>query len=442
MTYEKIKSVILVLLVCFSVLLTWNIWTYQPNYELMEKPNTVEKVVISEKKDVEQIIRPDRIYYHYGKEKHFGTVDTIEITKTLNEISKWNFADFEDVSDEIGNFSSFAIESGHVVIQFPDSIPIDLYKTIIDVKDSKLPPFYFDQIVIDVDDTAKDHGLVYFISTKYKQAYRSHVPASFIQNFRNSFYKNAENNLNFVKYMPFKTSNEHVIFLSTEESKMLRYQLLSTPLDSEKFKNALFKDPSVVQKNYQPTGEEYTNGSSLLRVNQDKNTLSYVNPAEINESNNFSKNLLKRSIDFVNDHGGWTDNYRFVEMDEEKQTVLFRIYDDKGYPVFSGNSGISEISQTWGQNGINEYLRSNFSLGLRMETTEITLPSGQAIMEYLEKKEDFDLNQLQDLVLGYTMTKELQKRSVYLEPSWYYKYNNTWNQIAINDAGGEIRGLE
>lgn len=442
MTYENIKSVILVLLVSFSVFLTWSIWTYKPNYELMEKPNTVEKVVISAKKDVEQIIKPDRIYYHYDKEKHFGTVNPNEITKTLNEISKWNFADFENVSDQIKNYSSFTHANGNAVILFPDSIPIELYKTIIDVKDSKLPQFYFDRIVIDSVDTAKDQGLVYFISTKHKQAYRSHVPVSFVQSFRNSYYKNAEFSTNFVKYMPFKISNEHVIYLSTEESKMLRYQLIAANLESEKFKNALFKDPSVVQKNYQPYGEEYTNGSSLMRVNTDKSTLSYVNPAEINESNYFSKNLLKRGIDFVNEHGGWTGNYRFVEMDEKKQTVLFRLYDDKGYPVFSENSGISEISQIWGQNNINQYLRSNFSLGLRMETTETILPSGQDIIKYLETKEDFDLNNLQDVVLGYTMTKQSQTRSVYLEPSWYYKYNNTWKQIAIEDAGGDVHGLE
>ena len=41
MTYENIKTTILTFLVLLSGLLTWNIWTYQPNYESMENQKTV-----------------------------------------------------------------------------------------------------------------------------------------------------------------------------------------------------------------------------------------------------------------------------------------------------------------------------------------------------------------------------------------------------------------
>jgi regulatory protein YycH of two-component signal transduction system YycFG len=44
MRYENIKSGILTLLVLVSILLTWNLWTYQPNYETMENNNVVEVV--------------------------------------------------------------------------------------------------------------------------------------------------------------------------------------------------------------------------------------------------------------------------------------------------------------------------------------------------------------------------------------------------------------
>ena len=43
MRYEKIKSIILTLLVLVSILLTWNLWTYQPNYDTMENSNTVSR---------------------------------------------------------------------------------------------------------------------------------------------------------------------------------------------------------------------------------------------------------------------------------------------------------------------------------------------------------------------------------------------------------------
>ncbi|MCL6573500.1 MAG: hypothetical protein K6T88_17750, partial [Bacillus sp. (in: Bacteria)] len=49
MKYERLKSAILTLLVLGSILLTWALWTYQPNYDTMEDSNTVAEVALSEK---------------------------------------------------------------------------------------------------------------------------------------------------------------------------------------------------------------------------------------------------------------------------------------------------------------------------------------------------------------------------------------------------------
>lgn len=445
MTYENIKSVILVILVCFSILLTWSIWTYQPNLEVIEKQNTVEKVAISDKREVGEIVRPDRIFYHVDKEKHFGTVNINEINKVIAEISRWNYADFENISGEIDSYPSFIHNSGKAVIEFPDLIPIDLYRSIIDIKDKKLPNFQFDRIVIDIDGTQKEQTYVYFISSKEKKAYRSHVASSFVHNFNNAFFKNVEYNLSYSSYFPYKVSDERVLFLLSDETKILRYQYVSNPLDPEKYKNALFTDPSVVQKNYQSsgTGVEFKDYSSLMRVDYDKNTLSYVNPVESNDRQFPTDNLLKRSIDFVNEHGGWTGNYQYVKVDESSHRVLFRLYENNGYPVFSDENGISEISHTWGQNEILEYSRSNFSFGFQTEdASETTLPSGHEALEWLEEKEGIHLNQLQDMAIGYTMTKDLHTRLVYLEPAWYYQYNDAWNKISFEEKGGGNHGLE
>lgn len=443
MTYENIKSIILVILVSFSVLLTWSIWTYQPNYELMEKSNTIEKVAISVKKEVDQIIKPDRVIVHYDNDNHIGTINPNEIERIINELKKWNFTDFENISGQIKNYSSFIHKKGNAVIQFPDSVPMDIYKAVIDVKDSKLPNFYFDRIVIDVENTQREDGFVYFVSLKNYDVYRSRVPASFVHNFQNGLYKNAEFSPSYIAYIPFKVNSELTLFLKKDESTLPRHQYLANPLDSEKFKKALFKDPSVVQKSYKTTGEEFTDGSSLMRVFYDKNILSYINPAEMNETNFISKNLLKRSIDFVNEHGGWTNNYRFVYMDEMKHNVIFRLYDDNGFPVFSERRGISEINETWGQSEIKEYVRSNFSLGLRMEPTDMNLSSGEEVINYLKRLPNIDVSKLQNVMIGYFMTKDAQTRIVYIEPSWYYQYNQQWIQISMEDIRGEIEyGLE
>ncbi len=77
-----------------------------------------------------------------------------------------------------------------------------------------------------------------------------------------------------------------MIYLPENETELVSYQYLTKPLDSEKFKNALFSDPSLVQKNEIVSGEEYTDASNLMRVNRDTNILLYVDPTEEENSSN------------------------------------------------------------------------------------------------------------------------------------------------------------
>ena len=88
-------------------------------------------------------------------------------------------------------------------------------------------------------------------------------------------------------------------------------------------------------------------------------TLSVVESHETN-----TDGLLQKSINFVNNHGGWTDNYRFVGLDKGRRTVHFRIYGPDGYPVFGENNPISKIEIDWAATEVSKYLRNNFSLGL------------------------------------------------------------------------------
>ena len=73
MKYENIKSVILSVLVVTSVVLTWNLWTYQPNYATKENSNLVKEIALSEKREMTEIIKPNKIIYHFT-DAHFGTI--------------------------------------------------------------------------------------------------------------------------------------------------------------------------------------------------------------------------------------------------------------------------------------------------------------------------------------------------------------------------------
>ncbi|KON85954.1 hypothetical protein AF332_03440 [Sporosarcina globispora] len=445
MTYENIKTIILTILVATSAFLTWNLWTYQPKYDLFETTNTVKEVTIATKKEVNQIVRPDTLLFHHSEKETYGTVSPAEIDKIIKDISVWNFNDFENVTEDMGNLPSYVHDVGKAVIMFPDSVPIDLYKSVIKIGDKNVTNFQFDRIVIDMNQVHKENGIVDFVSIDNQQVFRSHVPVSYIQNFKSQYFKLSEYSPEYKTYFAYEPSDKRIIYLPSQETKMERYQFLEKKLDSEQYKNALFSDPSVVQKSFQQSEEEYNDTSSLLRVNSDKNTLRYVKPAAGDNLTFPSGDLLKRSIDFVNAHSGWTDNYQFAEIDELNHRVIFRMYDSSGYPIFSDDPKITEIRQIWGQNEIYEYFRSNFELGLRTDDkTEVSLSSGTPVIKYLQSLDGFDPELLENVTLGYKMmlVKEAQTTFIRLEPSWFYRYDGIWESISLDETGGMNNGLE
>src|SRR5690606_20752405 len=222
------------------VLLTWNLWTYQPNFERIEKEaNTVQEVTIEEKKEVNQIVRPDTLLFHLGEKQTFGTVSPSEIDKVITEISDWNFADFENITEEADTFPSFVHKEGKAVLVFPDSVPIDLYKSVIKIGDKNLADFQFDHIVIDTKQTGKKEGIVDFVSLDNRQVYRSHVPVSFIQNFKSQYFNLSEYNPEYRAYLAYTPSEKRTIYLPAKDTKMLRYQYLEKKLASEQYKNVL-----------------------------------------------------------------------------------------------------------------------------------------------------------------------------------------------------------
>ncbi len=440
MNYENIKSVILTILVLVSILLTWNLWTYQPNFETMEKGNTLEEVTVREKQDVQKIVRPDQILFHV-KGAHYGTNNTDELDRIIKEISKWTFLDIKNVTEKVGNIKALAHSAGNAEIIFPGEVPIELYRSVINIEGKKIPAFNFNRIIINVDNPEKEYGIVYFVSEENQQIYISHISANNLNEFYKSFYKYASR---LPRFFAFEATDKRTIFLPENDTEMMTYKYLPVVLNSEEFKGALFSDPSFVQKSSIPQGEEYTNGFSKMTVNNDTNILRYVNPTAEDNYIASSYDLVKRSIDFVNEHGGWTDSYRFVSKTEYKRTVIFRMYSITGFPVFNGR-GLSEITQVWGRDEINSYTRPNIALELPLTTEmqKVTRPSGHEVLEFLIKQKNFKPELLEEVVLGYRMERDSEEnRLIILEPAWFYRYDKTWREISLDDLGGLKHGLE
>ncbi|TRY20880.1 transcriptional regulator, partial [Brevibacillus sp. LEMMJ03] len=124
-------------------------------------------------------------------------------------------------------------------------------------------------------------------------------------------------------FLSYDISETKSLFLPARPLVLNRLQYYMDELSTDRFKDALFTDPSFVKKDVLNFGEEYTDGSRLMDVDLSKKLLLYVNPAARGETQTFDPTILQKSIDFVNDHGGWTDTYYFDRLDENGRKVTF-----------------------------------------------------------------------------------------------------------------------
>ena len=106
------------------------------------------------KKDTKDIVKADKIIVHM-EDNYYGTTSEDDVEKVINEMSRWNFDHFDNISNEVDHISTLTEKNDVVEIIYPGLISINLYKSILTIKDKNYPNFSFDQIVINTEESQK-----------------------------------------------------------------------------------------------------------------------------------------------------------------------------------------------------------------------------------------------------------------------------------------------
>ncbi|MCM3588158.1 two-component system activity regulator YycH [Mesobacillus maritimus] len=434
MKFETIKTFILTFLIGLSAILTWNIWTFQPNYELIGNEDTVNEVALGSKMEIKNVVKPQQVVFHVAGEK-YGTQDSQEIDELIIMLGKWKFYDIRRYADHSSELMDQLAKGKYTEFIFPDEIPIEIYRKVLNFEDPDMPKFDFDRMIIDVVAGEGSEGKVYFYSSTSQQSYIGNVNLAAINElFRNYFQKATS----YDSYITFEGKDNKQIYLPKYATEMKKYTYLRNPIETELLRDAIFTDPRFVQRNFVSDGEEYIAEASKLTVNNKTNIITYVKPFRENESVIGTSNLIQRSIDFVNGHSGWTDPFRFVHKDDFNQQVVFRMYSDEGYPIFN-QVGLSEIVQEWGQSEVKLYERPGFQLEmlLNRDVQKISLSTGSEVISTILQKTGLDAEVIEDITPGYYMLKNAQDVSVVtLEPGWFYLYNGEWYELTADEGSG------
>ncbi len=436
---EHIKSGFLLLLVVLSITLTFSIWTFTPSYPEIQKAPAMD-ISIAESQRLNDVLKPYKMVFSFEDEMT-GTSSSTQVDYILDVMKDWEFRELTMINNNLSveALNDISNTPNRFTIFYPSDIPFPVFDNVWPFSNTNVKETGFDRIIVDWNFTDDGELTVYFPSSSTNLLYTAKARIG-NQNIEEKILASARG---FSKYMELQRNQNVSLFVPSNEVETIRYTYIFKEIPPIRFKDALFDNPNKVRRSSTGTFyEEYSDDTALMNVDLLERTFKYSYPAAESSNPGIPSELVFDSLDFVNEHEGWTDDYIFSGVDPVNQRVNYQLT-LQGYPVFSEMSSTT-ISTIWGNNRIFSYVRPYYTLGLSLpsETDVLILPSGERAAQILEQVENLDVASVKELLLGYYLTRDDEKGLLNLEPSWFYLSNKVWTRLTPDVLGGGPYGLE
>lgn len=425
MPIEHIKSIILILLITSSLVLTFALWSDQPNYQMQtEQEDLIDAeldggVRLSRSdviKPVEMIRHDERLETPVGLKSDERTT---RFNEALKNLSLYNF------SRITMNEMWYQEEPNRLEVVFQTALPSGLIMDLFKVDaETYVPSGDFNRIVF-----LEGHDLyqILFVNDGDDE-----VIVASAQNFTQNFALftqifNAEEEP--YRYLTFEGTRGSLIYLPetlTKQTRLFAY----TELSQDDFINLLFSKPSIVRSAYTYGGDtNYIDGTREMVV--DGRGIKFTDPTNesLNQSARRSPSQLFDEVQsFINTHLGFTFKEPFgyqlsgINQTATSNEVTYTLtYQD--IPIFYDRD-LTEIMVRWHNDSVYQYYHPLIMMldqrGIGQETTHV--PSAEAVMEILNGP-NYQGTAIYDVVLGYQLTEQSDSQGqVYaLTPTWYVK---------------------
>ncbi len=450
MRREHIKSVILTTLVIVSLVLSYSLWSYQPTYDVLQNQDYVQKVSIGAKRDFKDIVIPNLLVVHESN-KNYETTKQSNISPIYRSLQKSEITNFENLTNKTSEVAYQSITKGKnkLEIIFPTVVPVETLGKVLNLDAKRLQNVLFDRIIINLSTKQDSSARIYFSNEAQNILYGATFDNSSIIA---SVEKIRDNYESFTESLRYKLDSGKIIYLPKKPIKLTTMEFLTTDIDVDKLKDAIFSDPSNVRKESTDSGDTFTDGTRLMSVSPLNRSISFVNPTTPENNNNQSPNLLvQRSVDFINAHGGWTDGYILSGVKPENNEVSFRLFVNN-LPVYNN----STITTSWGVDDIETFKRPLYKFRIQVDKkeSEMELMAGPQIMEIISNNKSINKSLIKDISLGYetifdedksAINQPYYNRAIQLKPVWIINYDDTYKKIdqdLLSRTGVNIVGLE
>lgn len=341
---EQIKSVVLLFFVLLSISLTFMIWNYKPDYPFIEEM-PVDQVEIGDKKQLKDVLKPYRLLFRQ-EDQFKGTVSTSAIDDLFAQFATWDAHEVTLINNNLSDakLNEMLRLNDRLTLFFTAKVPLQLFESVLPFRDKEVPNTAFDRLILDWSSVSTNNQVqLLFVNTEERTLYRSYVTMANEQKFRMNIL---EPTSNYNDYVEVERVNLQSFYVVEDSIESIKYTYYIEEIAPDLFKNVLFTDPSIVQRNVESMQfEKYTDDTSLMTVDTQSRVLNYVYPAAESISNIPATRLLRDSFEFLNEHGGITADYRFAFMNQSKHVTEYQLY-LQGFPVHSSLTS-THITTTW-----------------------------------------------------------------------------------------------
>lgn len=436
---ELVKSIVLTFLVLLSLVLTFSIWNYTPNLQTINETR-VNQINLGTEKTLYDVIKPFRILYKNEGEFR-GTVNASRIDEVLSNLTGWKLSEVRFIQGNLTEqrVNSLTNEDQRITFFYDAEVPISIMNSVLFLTQHELPEDTFNRLIIDWSSLQLENRItINFVNSKKATHYSTSITVD-ANHFLNTFV-NPSNSLGI--YHEIGRGNTLSLYVPEDSIELLNLTYTIGEVSPTTFRDILFIEPSIVQRSIDSTSsEKYIDGMALMTIDSNSKVLNYVYPASESIGEIPNTKLLLDSFEFINDHGGFTGNYRFKNMNNTRHIVEYQLY-LKGLPVFSSITS-TKISTTWGDDQIFRYRRPYYFLdtNISSEKNIVKLPSGLEMIEKIKRSKNVKLESINELYIGYYFS-QLSESGYTLEPRWFAVINDNWIGLTSEILGGDEYGLE
>ncbi|MFD1066633.1 YycH family regulatory protein [Oceanobacillus locisalsi] len=420
MKLETAKSLLLIILISTSLVLTFGMWNYRPEYEPLSDVDSVDKEDLGgDIMQASDVMQPTDVVFKMNGQ-YFGYTDPVDSTQFFEEMQQWELTNIRSSDIEEDRESGAEVE-----IIFPTDVPLSVFDNILNTNSSltDITNFYTDRFYIDLEEDEESLH-VQFVSSEGDQIVEADIPS--MSNFDRLLTIFGELDEEEYEEQHLMTETDKDIYIPTGQKTLTSYSYTFDTIPAGDIRNIMFSNPNLVNVS------ESESGSIMYRtdnrqINIAGHGMRFIDVAERNNEPT-DKSVLQQSLEDINDHAGFTDDYRLENFTDD--SVSYRLFHFQ-YPVINNsNPDLSLIYQQWQNDQLSEYNRSLISLETVANTSSTKLRDSGEVMESIWQNDNVE--DIQDIQIAYHLTIESDDNGedyVLLEPDWYQRINNNWSPV-------------